>query len=168
MYLVHFEPSNNVKYSALGLMQEAHTLAQLEKQSLSPLRAVLSSLLWNDQSKGSETSQFLEQAVFQLKVYRKPEEGQAYEARRAKSFFPFELMSNPSDPEIKAYYKQLARRCEQARKVGIGHILNRLPFRPSSEHYWSQKHDKWLTDRELALKESDSIYRFKGLNDDWD
>ena len=58
MYLIHFKPSNNLKVSALRLMQEAHTLAQLEKQSLSPLCAVLSSLLWNEQSKGSETSYF--------------------------------------------------------------------------------------------------------------
>ena len=47
MHLVYFEPSNNAKSSALRLMQEAHTLAQLEKHSLSPRRAVLSSLLWN-------------------------------------------------------------------------------------------------------------------------
>ena len=77
-------------------------------------------------------------------------------------------MSNPTDPKLKAYYEQLVERCEQARKIGIGHILSTLPFRPSSEYHWNQKYDKWLTDRELALKESDSIYRFKGLNDDWD
>ena len=74
-------------------------------------------------------------------------------------------MSNPSDPIIKAYYEQLAERCEQARKVGIDQILSTLPFRPSLEHHWDQKRDKWLTDRELALEEysfgSDSIYRFK-------